>query len=328
MSFSGWTVKAVTLAAVLSASALAAAAQTPATTPVDGTAAATVTRPTLDLSLPKTYTAEEATFSSSSADNEIASNLHPALPGLNAFQYGSRRTGRPRYRGGNRTDDGAKKWGAYVGGGLTGPITDDSNWLTLNYSVGGGVTRNFNRKYALSLGFDWDNFGNTTNSIHAFTRSAYLDPTNSYGVGANTHIWSFTLNPQYNFYNSETFGAYAVVGGGFYHKATNFYVPATGTYCDYYGYCYQYVANQTVDNYISNSAGVNGGIGITYRLSRFASEKLYAEARIVHTFNNFRPGADGRTASDSQLAAYSGWNFFPQNSQETTYIPVKVGIRF
>jgi len=39
-------------------------------------------------------------------------------------------------------------------------------------------------------------------------------------------------------------GAYAVLGGGFYHKVTNFTVPTIGTYCDYYYGCYQYQATR------------------------------------------------------------------------------------
>ena len=109
-----------------------------------------------------------------------------------------------------------------------------------------------------------------------------------------------------------------VAGGGFYHKETSFTIPELADD----GF-FEFEVNEPVQNYSSNSAGVNGGVGLTYKFSKFANEKLYAEVRVVHTFNSYRPAstiyADGTV---------SGYNFFPQNSQTATYIPVKFGIRF
>ncbi|MDE1163083.1 MAG: hypothetical protein PW792_14255 [Acidobacteriaceae bacterium] len=325
--FTGLAVKTVAVVGMLCAGAGIGMAQSATTEGAAATATATSSKlTTLDMAQPKTYSAEEATFSSSSADNEVAANIHSDfLPGMNAMQYGSR-TGRPRYRGSNRNTDGTPRWGFFAGVGFTAPITDESNFLKTSWAFQAGVTRNFTSKLAVDLQFDYDNFGQTGNSLNAYSYSFTGDPTNGYGIDGNTHIWSFTVNPRYTFYQKEKVGAYFVMGAGFYHKETSFFVPVAAEDCYYY--CYSYTANQTIQNYTSNSIGASGGFGLTYKLSHFSNTKLYAEGRIVHTFNNFRPGADGRTDSYDSLDNNPTWNRFPQNSLETTYIPVKFGIRF
>ena len=94
-------------------------------------------------------------------------------------------------------------------------------------------------------------------------------------------------------------------------------LPAIGEAFSYYYGPYQYQYNQNFDSYTSNSVGVNGGLGVTYKLSRFSNQKLFAEVRYVHTFNSYRP------ASAAPLT-----NFYPGNSVATDYLPITVGLRF
>src|SRR6202044_1638369 len=101
---------------------------------------------------------------------------------------------------------------------------------------------------------------------------------------------------------------------GFYHKTANFTVPTTGTYCDPYYGCYQYAANQTIDKYTSNAAGFNGGMGLTYKPSRFAGERFFAEVRYVFMDNSPR--------------AASNTNYYPPNANQTYYVPITFGLRF
>lgn len=244
------------------------------------------------------------------------------LPGLDA-QYGRRRYGAPRYRGGNTNADGSAKYTFFGGVGLTVPEGSNSNYLKTSYAFQVGAGRNFNKHLGLNLQFDWDNFGVTGQTIGNYASLVFGDTTNATGVDAHSHIWSFTLNPTYQIYSGEGLGAYLVVGGGFYHKEMTFTVPEEGEGYDIYYGPYLYEANVPVQNYTSNSAGVNGGIGITYKFSHFSNERLYAEARVVHTFNSYRP--ESTIYNDGTV---SGWNFFPQNSLSTTYTPIKVGIRF
>lgn len=283
-------------------------------------------KPTLNLTIPAV--SSDAMFSSSSTENEVAVNADH-FNFVDAMQYGGgqrQRYGRPRYRGGNTNADGSNKYVFYGGAGFTAPVGDDSSYLKTSWGIQVGGGRQFNKKFALPVEFDWDNFGFTGQTI---SNQAYLyfdDPSNSlYGLDGHSHIWSFSVDPTYTFYSGDGFGAYAVVGGGFYHKAANFFVPVAAESC--YFYCYDYTADETVQNYSSNSAGVNGGIGLTYKFSRFSNERFYAEFRVVHTFNNYRPGITVDTPT-SVAQAYTGWNYFPQNSLETTYFPVKFGVRF
>jgi hypothetical protein len=139
-------------------------------------------------------------------------------------------------------------------------------------------------------------------------------PVSFAGLDGNAHIWSITLNPKYNFYQSDAFGAYVIGGGGFYRKLTNFTLPTTGIFCDFFGFCYTFTQNQTFDHYSNNAGGVNGGIGFTYRFSRWASEKLYAEARYVWV--------------DNQQSTNSINGLYPENNKRTGYFPVTFGIRW
>jgi hypothetical protein len=219
--------------------------------------------------------------------------------------------------------DGSSKFAAVVGAGLTAPVGDvTTKYLNTSWKFQGGVGYNLNKKFGVMAQFDWDNFGLPGNLLASqqsyYNSLGFTDntgaPIDFSGFDGHTHIWSFTLNPTFTFYDSEKLGAYAVVGGGFYHKVTNFTLPTTAIgYSYYYGY-YQYTANQSFDQYTSNAPGANGGIGLTYKLSRFSNQKLFAEVRYVHTFNSARAG--------------SYTNLFPGNASTSDYLPITFGLRF
>jgi hypothetical protein len=177
--------------------------------------------------------------------------------------------------------------------------------------------------------FDWDNFGLQGRTLK---QQAYIeDPSNYYSLQGNTdgysHVWSFTLDPVYNISMSEGLGAYVVGGVGFYHKITTFTTPESGQYC--YFYCYTVVANEPFDSYTSNAPGVNGGFGLTYKFSRFSNERFYAEVRYVVTFNSQRHGINASNYNSyAPNYNYPTTDLYPANSNRSTYIPVKFGIRF
>jgi hypothetical protein len=289
---------------------------------------------------------ESSSASSSVADagaNAANTNLASLetnfrLPDANA-QYGRRRYGATRYRGSNTNADGSEKYTFFAGAGFATPAATEFNYATTGWGIQGGGGRNFNRHVGVDLEFDYDHFGMsnaTTNNqqnlynyyigLYNATPAGFANPvTPITGLGGNNHIWSFSLDPTYNIYSGQGLGAYVIGGAGFYHKVANFTVPAQGEYCDYYGFCYAYTANQNIDHYTSNALGLNGGIGFTYKFSRFANEKLYGEVRYVYIFNSARPGVtvDNASAANSNVN-----NDFPQNSNRTPYLPVKFGIRF
>ena len=314
--------------------------------------------PRLDLQLPAADVPSEAVSSSSSsssldssAGTEVAANTTAPFNFLNAMQYGGgrRRYGRPRYRGGNTNADGSAKYDFFVGGGFGIPAGTQSNYLTTSwgFQVGGG--RNFNKNFGVNLEFDYDHFGMTgstltaqenlyNNYINLFCSSDPTDCASSgvtpiSGLDANSHVWSVSLNPIYNLRSGEGLGAYITGGAGYYHKVANFTVPEVGCdpyALDFYGICEPVQQNAVYDHYTSNAPGFNGGVGVTYKFSKFATERFYAEVRYVYVLNSARPGVDATTCTSLSCASDNAniANDFPANSNRTSYLPVKVGIRF
>lgn len=252
------------------------------------------------------------------------------LPGLNA-QYGRRRYGAPRYRGSNTNADGSEKYDGFVGGGVGLPIGDTHRYYTPSWSFQVGAGRNFNKNFGLNLQFDWDHFGLQGSNIQQQT---YIyDPTGAGGLqgylDAYSHVWSLSVDPIYYIKSGEGLGAYVTGGAGFYHKVTTFTTPQEETFY-YYGFPETVVANVPFDSYTSNAPGFNGGVGLTYKFSRFANERLYAEVRYVVTLNSQRQGINGSNYNSyaSSGYVYPTSNLYPANSNRSTYIPVKFGIRF
>src|SRR6185437_4383427 len=273
------------------------------------------------------------------AGTEVALNTKAPFHFFNAMQYGGgrQRYGRPKYRGGNTNADGSAKYDFFVGGGFGMPVGDQFNYATTSWAFGGGGGRMFNAHAGVNIEFNYDRFGmgrsTLTNQEDLYNYSIALynqqNPSNPVqfiqGLDGNNHVWSFSLQPIYNIKSGEGIGAYVTGGGGFYHKVANFTVPSIGTYCDPFYGCYQYTANQIIDHYTSNAFGINGGLGITYKFSKFSNQRLYAEVRYVYLLNSARPGVTFSTVTPQNA---SDPNFFPQNSQRTSYLPVKIGVRF
>jgi hypothetical protein len=236
-----------------------------------------------------------------------------------------RRYGNRRYNDSSHNPDGSNKYGFVIGVGAAVPISDTRNSLTTSYAFQAGGGRNFNKSASIFLQFDYDHFGFTGQTLaNQASLYTFLSGESFAGLDGSSHVWSITANPIYNVSKREGGGLYVTGGGGFYHKTANFTVPATGEYCDFYG-CYQYQANQTIDKYTSNAFGLNGGVGYTYKFSRFANEKFFVEARYQYMFNQQKPGI---TLANENSVTATSTNFYPANSLRTSWIPVKVGIRF
>ena len=271
-------------------------------------------------------TPDDLNYSSSVGQEETAAAETFNLSGNADQPPPRRRYGHPNYHDSHTNADGSSKYSFFVGGGFTLPTggTHDYASTGWKFQVGGG--RNFNKPVGVMLQLDWDDFGMQTSTLNKQLAlynllcgtSPNCQPLSQ--LGGNVHDWSFTIDPIVNFYTSDTFGAYVVGGLGFYHKYTQFTTLTTGVCFDpFYGY-YQCQADQPIDWYTSNAFGLNGGIGLTYKLSRWANQRLYAEARYIWTDNSPRPfDVSGSTS-------YA--NAFPQASARTTYIPVTFGIRF
>jgi hypothetical protein len=301
--------------------------------------ASTVKAPTLlasesvpaDLALAST-----SSSSSSSSSDAVAEDRFD----LDSAALGSsqppprRRYGRPSYASGNSNADGSPKYTFLAGMGPSLTVGNTHKYETPSYDFQFGGGRNFNKVYGLLLQFDYDHFGLQGATI-ANQEYLYNTGCSTYeienglcgvtGLDGNNHVWSFTLNPTFTLPTEGSWGLYGVLGGGFYHKVTNFTEPTVEEECYYY--CEDVEANANIDHYTSNAVGVSGGFGLTYKISHFSNERFYMEARYVFIPNSQRYGI---TAADSTttIENYTGTNYYPQNSNHTTYIPVKFGLRF
>jgi Outer membrane protein beta-barrel domain len=271
----------------------------------------------IDLSMP-----DDLKYSSSVGSVETA-NAETFTLGSDIQPPPRRRYGRPNYSDSHTNPDGSARYNFFVGGGFTLPAGGSHNYLAPSYNIQVGAGRNFNKTFGVDVEFNYANFGFQTSTLN--TQLAIYNGAPLFGdlpqLGGNSHIWSFTLDPIMNFYTSDTWGAYVTGGGGFYHKTANFTIPSIGTECDFFGNCFQFQANQTIDKYTSNAVGVNAGLGLTYKASRFSSIRFYAEGRYVYTFNSPRSFSFGDINGND-------FNVFPQNSAKTGFIPITFGIRF
>ena len=317
--------------AVAGAGSLLQAQQIPSVQPVFNAPLAT-----LATASAKDYFSSSSSLSSSSSSTDATEATDRlAFNALNSFQPPPRRRyGRPRYSDSHTNPDGSNKFAFMAGIGATPTVGNTHKYETPSWGFQAGVGRNFSQSVGVMLQFDYDHFGlqgsTLTNqqNLYNYGCTAAVQCSPISGLDGNNHVWSFTLDPTFSLVGQGSLGAYAVVGAGFYHKVTNFTVPAVGTYCDYFYGCYQYQANQTIDHYTSNAAGVNGGVGLTYKFSKFSNQRFYIEARYVVIFNKQRVGLTAFNVGTPFGQSYTGNNFYPANSNRTTYIPIKVGIRF
>jgi hypothetical protein len=271
------------------------------------------------------YSSSAGAAETASAESYMSSSLSAdPSPQPPPRRYGRR----PVYADSSHNADGSNKYTFFAGAGFTLPTGGTHAYFSPSYDfqVGGG--RNFNKKLAALVEFDWSNFGLQSSLTNALGGPGGI--YNTLGitpVGGHAHDWSFTVGPQYTYMEHDNFGGYVIGGVGFYHKVTDFTTPAEETYFDpYYGEI-TIEGNETFDSYVSNAFGVNGGLGFTYKPSRFGNEKFYAEARYVYTANSARPYYDGSTGTNPTTNA-NYFDVFPQNSAKTTFIPITFGIRF
>jgi hypothetical protein len=258
-------------------------------------------------------------YSSSAGAAETAAAEGMSFGGDASPQPPPRRYGRrPVYADSSHNADGSNKYSFFGGVGLTIPTGNTHEYLTPSYSFQFGGGRNFNKTFGVMLQFDWDNFGFQGATLD--NQSLLYFGATGQGLAGSSHVWSFTLDPIYNYYAGDKYGAYVVGGVGFFHKVATFTLPQIEE--TFYG---AYQVNAAFDHYSSNAPGFDGGLGFTYKPSRFGNERLYAEARYVFVVNSQR---QGYTYANENTTTYTGTDFYPANSNKTSYIPIKFGIRF
>jgi len=145
---------ALVLTAALGCAAVAMSAQT---TDEASTTAVTTVNTAIPASSAYSTSADETV--AQPANTNLALNVAP-FNFMNAMQYGSgSRSGAPRYRGGNSNADGSSRWIFFGGGGLASPIGNTHKYFTDSWGFQGGFGRQFSKKFAVPIEFDYDHFG-------------------------------------------------------------------------------------------------------------------------------------------------------------------------
>ena len=259
---------------------------------------------------------------SSSSDDVAAGDPSAALPddaGVGQPPPGRRRSyGRSRYQDRLHNADGSSKIAFVAGAGLNVPAGNTAKYYTPHVAIVAGAGINFNKTFGILGEFSYQHMGLTAGAINTDYTNTYnyfvsqgnnpSDVSNYLaGFDANAHIFGFSVNPIVNLVGQGKIGAYVTGGLGYYHKTTNFTLPQLSQNI-YGGVGY---VNSTFDSYGAGGIGYNGGVGLTYKISQFSSERLFVEAR--YEWLNL-----GKTNSD----------FFPYNGRNSETIPITVGIRF
>ena len=289
---------------------------------------------------PASYSSSSSS-SSSSLDDAAGPRFDLSSSALESSQPPPRRRyGRPNYSDSHSNPDGSEKYTFIAGAGASAAIGDTHRYETEGFALQVGGGRNWNKTFGVMLQFDYDKFGlqgaTIANQEYIYNFCTYADVTaggcspegptaasSATPIDGNNHVWSFTLDPTYTLKTEGSLGAYAVLGGGFYHKVTNFTTPEAEEECYYF--CEEVEANANIDHYTSNAFGVNGGFGLTYKFSHFSNERFYVEAKYVLMLNSQRHGVTSANVANSPLSAT---DFYPANSNRTTFIPVIFGLRF
>lgn len=194
-----------------------------------------------------------------------------------------------------------------AGGGASAPAGDKKD-ITWGWGLLLGAGVNINHNLAMFLEYQiLDN--KVPGAIIA----------ESYATGGHYHIWSFTLDPEYDLFPKSSNDVYVVGGGGFYRKTTNFSVLEPTEFC-YYFYCGEGYAPQTVGKLSSNQGGWNIGAGYQHRFGGMygmSRTRFFAEVRYLDVLS---PALQGTSPS-------GGLGPVTINA-DTKLLPITVGIRW
>ena len=258
-------------------------------------------------------------FSSSVADSstESISNLSqpaetadtadlaalPAAPAAAGGQYDNR-----SHKGGGGGGGIMSHVTYEVGGGFSAPSSDSSPYIGWGYNFTVGAGYRVNRNFSTLLEYQF---------IHSSLPGAIVAEAGA--SGGFDHIWSFTVDPMYEVNPGSSITFYAVGGGGFYRKVTNFTDPNQQYYCDYFYGCGYVTTNSVVGHFSSNQGGWNIGGGLEHRFAGWNGDgkmKVFAEARYLDVLS---PAVNGITPNGLGVTTVGA---------DTKIIPVTFGVRW
>lgn len=256
---------------------------------------------------PSISTAVSNTYSSS---NPLQLDEEAGAPGMNALPAA------PDPKGGAGQYDNRSHGGGgggimshmtyEFGGGANAPTGDSASYITWggNFTVGAGYR--WNQNLSLNLEYQF---------IDSKLPGAIIAEAGA--TGGHDHIWSFTVDPMYEFNPKSSIGFYAVGGGGFYRSVTSFTNPELSQYCTYF-YCGVVTQNVVVGHYSSNQGGWSIGGGIEHRFAGWNGDgkmRVFAEARYL----------DVLTPAVTTQANGLGTTTV---GEDTKIVPVTFGVRF
>jgi hypothetical protein len=190
------------------------------------------------------------------------------------------------------------KFAFNIGGGITTPLNPTANFVGLSGNFAAGAGYNLNKHNTIFAEFMWN--GLPPNTILHLPNAPF----------GNVNLYSITTNYKHSVnFGHSPFGGYIVAGGGWYYRFASIdktYTVLPGTPClpiyFWWGYGCDtgYTVTDTIASKGTSAGGVNGGVGMTIRLSD-KGWKFYVESRYNYAWSNRIP---------------------------TTFIPVTFGFRF
>ena len=171
-----------------------------------------------------------------------------------------------------------KKWTYNVGGGASLTSGDTKNFVRSGGGIAAaGVARNVSKYFGLRFDFQWDNLPLKSSALQA-----------AQAPGANSHVYSFLLDPIINIPASTNWGGYFLGGPGFFHRSgkldSSTAIPgsACNSFFLWWGHCFN--GSLPIDgNFLhssQNQFGYNFGGGITRKIR--PNMEIYAEFRYLH----------------------------------------------
>jgi len=213
----------------------------------------------------------------------------------------SAQTPAPGYNSSWKNNDGSSKLALQFGGGYSLAVggTRQSQTRGWNYIMGSGY--NFNNHFSVLGRYTYNHFSVPQGQI-----AQLFGPGELGQLAGDVHLWSLTVEPSYQYFNTAHYGGYVLVGGGFYRKRTLFrQTPG----------CPDNVCGPPTNNvadFSNNAGGIDFGVGFNRRISERSNTKLFFEARYVWVDNQASPNN----------------TYYPPANERTSFLPVSGGVRW
>jgi hypothetical protein len=187
---------------------------------------------------------------------------------------------------------------------ITAPLNPTAQFVHVGGGVVAGAGYNISKRNAFIGEFMWNWLGASDGAL-----APLRDALQTNDVNGHANLFAVTGNYRFEL-RGKTTGVYFIGGGGWYHRtanvsthvATGSSITCTRTWL-WWGYeCKSgtVVSDQTASSSTSDALGVNGGIGITFKVGE-PRYRFYVEAR---------------------------YHYAPTKNVNTELIPIAFGIRF